>query len=306
MKERLRRRGGGVGRRGRRRRRRAGAARPRRAAARDRPAPDRGRLLPLGGEGDARPLLADPLRAPPGRRRRRVPRRALRRRHDDDQHEGRAARARARRRQVAPGDRPDERQRASRSASPTSPRTTTGSSRLLGVRERSDWQKCVHTVDRGFRALGSRARAGHLVHRRQLHALRLLPAGLPDQRRQVDDEHVHRGHLGARAARAARGARTSSASWSRTGGRPASSTSTARASGTTVRAGAVVVAGGALNTPQILRRSGLDAPAIGRHLGLHPVRLVYGLLRRAPGRAHDLSDLVALAWASSTTRTAAS
>ena len=43
-----------------------------------------------------------------------------------------------------------------------------------------------------------------------------------------------------------------------------------------MRAGAVVVAGGALNTPQILRRSGLDAPAIGKHLGLHPVRLVYG------------------------------
>jgi choline dehydrogenase-like flavoprotein len=38
-----------------------------------------------------------------------------------------------------------------------------------------------------------------------------------------------------------------------------------------------VVAGGALNTPQLLIRSGLVNPAIGLHLGLHPVRLVYGL-----------------------------
>ena len=47
--------------------------------------------------------------------------------------------------------------------------------------------------------------------------------------------------------------------------------------GETIRAGTVVVAGGALNTPQILRRSGLDSPTIGKYLGLHPVRVVYGL-----------------------------
>ena len=53
----------------------------------------------------------------------------------------------------------------------------------------------------------------------------------------------------------------------------------------TVRAGAVVVAAGALNTPQLLLRSGLGSPAIGRHLGLHPVRLVYGLFDE-PQDAH--------------------
>jgi choline dehydrogenase-like flavoprotein len=55
--------------------------------------------------------------------------------------------------------------------------------------------------------------------------------------------------------------------------------------GRTVGADTVVLAGGALNTPQILRRSGLDAPAIGRFLGLHPVRLVYGLFDE-PQDAH--------------------
>jgi choline dehydrogenase-like flavoprotein len=53
----------------------------------------------------------------------------------------------------------------------------------------------------------------------------------------------------------------------------------------TARAGAVVVAAGADNTPQLLLRSGLENPAIGRHLGLHPVRLVYGLFDE-PQDAH--------------------
>jgi choline dehydrogenase-like flavoprotein len=53
----------------------------------------------------------------------------------------------------------------------------------------------------------------------------------------------------------------------------------------TVHTDTVVVAGGALNTPQILKRSGLEAPAIGKNLGLHPVRLVYGLFDE-PQDAH--------------------
>jgi choline dehydrogenase-like flavoprotein len=52
-----------------------------------------------------------------------------------------------------------------------------------------------------------------------------------------------------------------------------------------VDAKAVVVAGGALNTPQLLRRSGLEGEAIGRHLGLHPVRIVAGLFDE-PQDAH--------------------
>ena len=43
------------------------------------------------------------------------------------------------------------------------------------------------------------------------------------------------------------------------------------------RAGAVVVAGGALATPQLLIRSGIRGELIGRHLGFHPARLVQGL-----------------------------
>jgi choline dehydrogenase-like flavoprotein len=52
-----------------------------------------------------------------------------------------------------------------------------------------------------------------------------------------------------------------------------------------VRARFVVVSAGALNTPQLLIRSGLRNLAIGRHLGLHPSRLVYGLFDE-PQDAH--------------------
>ncbi|CAM9445079.1 unnamed protein product [Choristocarpus tenellus] len=45
----------------------------------------------------------------------------------------------------------------------------------------------------------------------------------------------------------------------------------------TVRAKAVVVAGGALHTPAILLRSGLKHPLLGRHLCLHPVMAVAGV-----------------------------
>jgi choline dehydrogenase-like flavoprotein len=45
----------------------------------------------------------------------------------------------------------------------------------------------------------------------------------------------------------------------------------------TVRAGTVVVAAGALETPAVLLRSGLGGPAVGRHLRLHPVPMITGV-----------------------------
>jgi choline dehydrogenase-like flavoprotein len=59
-----------------------------------------------------------------------------------------------------------------------------------------------------------------------------------------------------------------------------------------VGARAVVVAAGALNTPQLLLRSGLRSDAIGKHLGLHPVRLVYGLFDE-PQDAHMVYPITA-------------
>ncbi|MCF2525886.1 GMC family oxidoreductase N-terminal domain-containing protein [Yinghuangia soli] len=45
----------------------------------------------------------------------------------------------------------------------------------------------------------------------------------------------------------------------------------------TVRARAVVVAAGAIQTPALLRRSGLTDPAVGRYLRLHPATAVWGV-----------------------------
>jgi choline dehydrogenase-like flavoprotein len=52
-----------------------------------------------------------------------------------------------------------------------------------------------------------------------------------------------------------------------------------------VRAAAVVIAAGTVNTPQLLLRSGVRNESIGRNLGLHPARLVYGLFDE-PQDAH--------------------
>jgi len=46
----------------------------------------------------------------------------------------------------------------------------------------------------------------------------------------------------------------------------------------TVRARAVVAACGALHTPALLKRSGLSNPNVGRHLRLHPVTVMWGVL----------------------------
>jgi choline dehydrogenase-like flavoprotein len=56
------------------------------------------------------------------------------------------------------------------------------------------------------------------------------------------------------------------------------SPATARAVTLTVEAQAVVVAGGAVHTPALLRRSGIRLPALGRHLALHPATAVFGLM----------------------------
>ena len=53
-----------------------------------------------------------------------------------------------------------------------------------------------------------------------------------------------------------------------------------------------MVAAGTLNTPQLLLRSGVDGPAVGRNLGLHPVRLVYGLFDE-PQDAHMVYPITA-------------
>jgi choline dehydrogenase-like flavoprotein len=149
----------------------------------------------------------------------------------------------------------------------------------LGVRERSDWQPCVRTIEAGFRALGHELEPvtsytdGNCMHCGSCLQGCPTNAGKSTANTYIADAWA-RGLLELRPNSHVdrvliEGGRATGVEYA----------------GQTVRADTVVVAGGALNTPQLLRRSGLDAPAIGKFLGLHPVRLVYGLFDE-PQDAH--------------------
>ncbi len=154
----------------------------------------------------------------------------------------------------------------------------------LGVRERSDWQKCVRTVDAGMRKLGYELEPvtsytdGNCLHCGSCMQGCPTNAGKSTGNTYIADAWA-RGLLELRAE--------SNVERIRVDGGKATGVEYTDAAGKqhTVHADTVVVAGGALNTPQILKRSGLDAPSIGRFLGLHPVRLVYGLFDE-PQDAH--------------------
>jgi choline dehydrogenase-like flavoprotein len=162
---------------------------------------------------------------------------------------------------------------------------------VLGVRERSDWPKSVHTVEPGFRALGVElgpvraytdencmrcgsclqgcaTNAGKSTMNTYIHAalaeetLQLRAEAVVDRVLIEDSRATGVEYVDNRGERRV------------------------------ANADAVVVAGGALNTPQLLVRSGVANPNIGKHLGLHPVRLVYGLFDE-PQDAHMVYPITA-------------
>ncbi len=146
----------------------------------------------------------------------------------------------------------------------------------LGVRERNDWTKSVYTVKRGFDALGAELESVHAYT--DLNCMRCGSClqGCPTNAgKSTQNTYIHEawvpGLLELRANAHVERVVVS--------GGEATGVEYVDADGVrhVVDAEAVVVAGGALNTPQLLQRSGLSSPAIGKHLGLHPVRLVYGL-----------------------------
>jgi len=146
----------------------------------------------------------------------------------------------------------------------------------LGVRERNDWTKSVYTVKPGFEALGAELESVHAYADVNCMRCGSCLQGCPTNAgKSTQNTYIHEtwvpGLLDLRAhARVERVL---------VDGGEATGVEYVDADGArhTVNADAVVVAGGALGTPQLLQRSGLSSPALGRHLGLHPVRLVYGL-----------------------------
>jgi len=162
---------------------------------------------------------------------------------------------------------------------------------VLGVRERADWEKSVYTVEPGFRALGAELEAVNAYTDANCTSCGSCiqgcasNAGKSTMNTYIADA-LARDALELRANAAVErvlieGSEATGVEYVDAGGERH-----------TVSAGAVVVAGGALNTPQLLARSGVENPAVGRHLGVHPVRLVYGLFDE-PQDAHMVYPITA-------------
>jgi choline dehydrogenase-like flavoprotein len=166
---------------------------------------------------------------------------------------------------------------------------------LLGVRERSDWEKCVYTAQAGFRALGTDLEPVHSYTDANCMGYGSCLQGCPTNAGKSTMNTYIAKALGSTPLDLRTGAHVERVLVEDAGAGPrAVGVEYADAAGNwhTVRARFVVVAAGALNTPQLLRRSGLVNRSIGRHLGLHPLRLVYGLFDK-PQDAHRIYPISA-------------
>jgi choline dehydrogenase-like flavoprotein len=165
---------------------------------------------------------------------------------------------------------------------------------VLGVRERADWLKSVHTVEPGFRALGAELEpVRSYTDANCMSCGSCLQGCATNAGKSTMNTYIHdalaEGVLELRPdSRVERllieGSEATGVEYIDEAGELQ-----------TVHAGAVVVAAGALNTPQLLVRSGVGdgtASPVGRHLGVHPVRLVYGLFDE-PQDAHMVYPVTA-------------
>jgi choline dehydrogenase-like flavoprotein len=158
----------------------------------------------------------------------------------------------------------------------------------LGVRERTDWQQCVRTVERGFKALG--ADLEPVVSYTDANCMRCgscLQGCSTNAGKSTMNTYIHppwaQGRLELRADCEVRRVLFED----RAGALEASGVQYLGPDGRqhTVAADVVVVAAGALASPGLLLRSGIREAAggspsselIGYKLGFHPARLVQGL-----------------------------
>ena len=158
----------------------------------------------------------------------------------------------------------------------------------LGVRERADWQRCVHTVVPGFQALGAELEPVRSYTDANCMRCGSCLQGCPTNAgKSTLNTYIHppwaEGRLELRAGcevhrvmieDSGDGPRAAGVQYSGPDGRLHM-----------VPAEVVVIAAGALATPGLLIRSGVREAAggspssklIGRHLGFHAARLVEGL-----------------------------
>ncbi len=161
----------------------------------------------------------------------------------------------------------------------------------LGVRERTDWKQSVHTLEPGFRALGAELEPVRSYTDPNCMSCGSCLQGCPTNAgKSTMNTYIH----DALAFGSLELSANSTVERVLIEGREATGVELVDADGerSTVNAGVVVVAAGALNTPQLLLRSDVSNEAVGRNLGLHPVRLVYGLFDE-PQDAHMVYPITA-------------
>ena len=165
-----------------------------------------------------------------------------------------------------------------------STRTSSAIERELGVREPPNVPPKDSSILRGAAALGEEV-GRDAAQRHRLRRLRPVRVRLPAGRQAVGDPGAPRRGVAARGADRPRRAGGAGAGRGRArrGRRGAARSSTASGAGSWSGRRTVVVAAGTLRTPVVLLRSGIDHPAMGRHLRLHPVVDP----RRVPRRGRD-------------------
>jgi len=160
--------------------------------------------------------------------------------------------------------------------------------RTLGVRERSDWTKSIHTLEPGFKALGAEIEPVMSYTDENCMRCGSCLQGCPTNAgKNTMNTYIHRSWARGRLELRAECPVERVVMEDRGSGLEATGVEYVDANGErhAVEAGAVVVAAGTLNTPQILLRSGIreltngspSSAQIGRNLGFHPARLIYGL-----------------------------
>lgn len=155
----------------------------------------------------------------------------------------------------------------------------------MHVRPRTDWTHSVRVVERGFTALGATLHAVHAYTDENCESCGSCTAGCPvnagstTQNRYIQPAMVHHQLTVMPDTRVTRVTTSTRAGW-----REVTGVEVVRAGGTreVIEAPVVVLAAGALVTPQILQLSELDrlgtpsSSMIGRTLGTHTSRMVQG------------------------------
>jgi choline dehydrogenase-like flavoprotein len=152
--------------------------------------------------------------------------------------------------------------------------------RTLGVRVRDDWQTCIRTLEPGFKAMGAELEPVHAYTDHNCMRCGSCLQGCPTNAGKSSmTTWIHpawaEGKLDLRPESPVEKVLIDD----RGDGPEATGVQYVGPDGqsATVEADVVVVAGGTLNSPQLLIRSGVENAQIGRNVGWHPVRLVHGL-----------------------------